>query len=47
MSTETEVEELESEKMSNEAMIEELETRNAEIDDELYKLQELTADTGD
>lgn len=45
--SEDKIEELESEKMSNEAIIEELETRNAEIDDELYKLQELTADTGD
>ena len=44
---EDKIDELESERLSNEATIEELETRNAEIDDELYKLQELTTETGD
>ena len=44
---EDKIDELESEKMSNEAMIEELETRNTEIDQRLFELEELTADTGD
>jgi len=37
--TEEEIEELESEKLSNEAQIEELETRNAEIDSILHNVE--------